>query len=164
VSTLDWDQVSNEFVWDGSWRDVSVADTNARDWQAGMSALRRAGFSSRHDDDGSGSGTCELREPFSANHGTSVEFGANGVGLMCHFFDEHEIEFDLAPPLVAGQPQLDGVLAFMRSLAEAVGKPVLLSPENMHERPFIRVGPDGACEYISSAGCFVQLTQPSRTE
>jgi hypothetical protein len=90
-------------------------------------------------------------------------FQASGVRLNCHFFDEQELEFDLDPSQVTGQVQLDGLLAFMRSLAAAVARTVLLSPENMHDHPFVRVAPDGECEYISSGGFFVEMARGGRS-
>ncbi|MGC4064829.1 MAG: hypothetical protein QM784_09325 [Polyangiaceae bacterium] len=70
-----------------------------------------------------------------------------------------EIEFDLDPREVAGQKALDGLIAFMRALAVAVNKASLMTPENMHDMPFIRVTPSGAVEYISSEGFFEQLAE-----
>jgi hypothetical protein len=84
---------------------------------------------------------------------------AQGVHLNCHFFDETEIEFDLDPRQVTGQPELDGLVAFMRTLAVAVKKVALMTPENMHDVPFIRVPPSGGVEYISSDGSFEELAR-----
>jgi hypothetical protein len=164
MSTLEWSQLRDEFAWEGSWRDVSVSGTSIVDWKAGLSALEQSGFATRDDSQKQEASASNLREPFGDNLGQVVHFEVNGVELKCHFFVEGEIEFDLDPRQVTGQRQLDGLLAFMKSLATAVNKPVLLSPENMHESPFVRVSPDGECEYISSGGFFVEMARGGRAQ
>jgi hypothetical protein len=64
-----------------------------------------------------------------------------GVLANCHFFTPGEIEFDIDPREVAGQPQLDGVFGFMRCLAQSVGRDTVLCPENCPQNIIFRVRP-----------------------
>ena len=63
---------------------------------------------------------------------------------------------------VAGQIELDRLIAFMRALADVLDKVVLMTPENMHDAQFIRVSPSGGVEYISSEGFFEEMAQMRR--
>jgi hypothetical protein len=65
-----------------------------------------------------------------------------------HFFGEFEIEFDLDPREVTGQPEFDDVVAFMGRLAAATGKVAVMTPENTHDAPFLSVAPLGAARIL----------------
>jgi hypothetical protein len=153
---LHWESVKTEFVWEGSWRDVCVPGVSINDWRAMAAAILSAGFVNEFQTGGAVARFPEdvaaafARSPDSSTSLWSVF--ADRVRLCCHFFDESEIELDLDPREVAGQSELDAVLEFMRVLAAATRKDALLTPENMHDAPFIRVPPTGAAEYISSEG------------
>ena len=57
----------------------------------------------------------------------------SGVQANCHLFKAEEIVFDIDPREVKGQQQLDGLFGFMRYLADAVAKEVILAAENSPE-------------------------------
>jgi hypothetical protein len=160
---LDWESVKAEFVWEGSWRDICVPGVSIDEWRAMASAIPSAGFANEFQVGGTVTSFPEdvaaafARSPDSSSSLWSVF--ADRVRLCCHFFDQSEIEFDLDPREVAGQSQLDAVLEFMRVLAAATGRVALLTPENMHDAPFIRVPPTGAAEYSSSEGFFEELSR-----
>jgi hypothetical protein len=159
---LLWRSVRTEFAWEGSWRDICVREVNLAAWQAAVQALIREGLRGEFTLNGVRQELpFDLREVF----GISCERGALwcvsvvGLTLYCHFFDEGEIEFDLDPREVTGPERLDGIVGFMRTLASATGKPALMTPENMHEVPFLRVAPSGHAEYLSSGGFFEELAR-----
>lgn len=159
---LLWESARSEFAWEGSWRDICVRDVDLPAWRSAVEALGRRNPHSRFTLDG-----VEQQIPFDLNHLFAA--GAEGralwsvvvaeVTLNCHFFAEGEIEFDLDPREVRGQEQLDGVIRFMRTLASATARPTLMTPENMHEVPFIIVVPSGDTEYVSSGGFFEKLAR-----
>jgi hypothetical protein len=72
---------------------------------------------------------------------TSLSLDVGGVRVNSHFFATDEIEFDLDPAEVGAPARLDGLFAFMKGLANAVGKDVLFTPENMREIPIFRCRP-----------------------
>ena len=153
---LAWNDVKAEFAWEGSLRDICVRDASLNDWKLVLDVLRREQFSTEFKVAGS---RTELPEQVSDmfpqtadDPSRMLSVDTAGVRLNCHFFDENEIEFDLDPREIGGQAQLDAVIAFMKTIACATGKPALMTPENMHEHAFIRVNPSGISEYISSEG------------
>jgi hypothetical protein len=159
---LLWESVRSEFAWEGSWRDICVSDVDLLAWQAAADALFREGQRGRFTLDGVEQEIPRDLGGVFAAAGKSQALWAvmvGGVTVVCHFFHETEVEFDLDPREVQGQEQLDAVIGFMGTLAEAIGKPVLMTPENMHEVPFIKVAPSGDAEYISSGGFFEQLAR-----
>jgi hypothetical protein len=151
---LAWHDVKREFVFDGSWRDIYVLDTSVEDWQAAFDALKSSTFFA-----------LEYWVDYEAvilPESVSVAFArageasplltvtAEGVQLSCHFFSESQIEFDLDPREILGQPQLDMLIRFMKVLARATSKPAIMTPENFQEMPIIRVEPDGVVKHVSA--------------
>jgi len=65
----------------------------------------------------------------------------DGIGVTCHFFAAEQIEFDLRPEEVTGPERLAAVVSFLSRLATVVGKPALLTMENMPEEGFLRSDP-----------------------
>ncbi|MFT3928494.1 MAG: hypothetical protein QM778_38550 [Myxococcales bacterium] len=160
---LGWSEVRAEFVWDGSWRDLCVRAANLDDWQHVLDALRVAGFSMEYTVAGVPSELpLQVSEVFMRSvEGCLLSVTTAGVLLVTQFFDEDEIVFDLDPREVVGQVELDAALAFMKVLACATGKDALMTPENMHDVPFIRVDAAGNGEYESSGGFFESRVEPS---
>ncbi len=157
---LRWESVRTEFAWEGSWRDICVVSVDLFAWQAAVEALVREGRCG----DFTVAGVrrdlpLDVREVFStgAEGGALWSVSVAGLTLNCHFFDEAEIEFDLDPREIVGQEQLDGVVGFMRTLASATNRPALMTPENMHGAPIIRVSPAGDAVYLPSGGFFEEL-------
>lgn len=159
---VHWDTVKSEFTWEGSWRDICIRDIGLREWEAAIKAVKVAGFRERFMVNGE---TAEMpddaAELFNETEENSVLWSVfvAGVQLNCHFFDRSELEFDLDPREVTGQAQLDGIVSFLLAVAEATESVALLTPENMHDGPFIRVAPSGAIEYISTEGFFEELAR-----
>ena len=157
---LAWDDLKAEFAWEGSWRDICVTDTSIADWRAALEMIHAAGFRLKFTIDGAESTPPDnLLQVFGQPRECSFLLAAfvSGVRLNCHFFAESEIEFDLDPREVVGQAELDAVITFMRKLAACTQKSALMTPENAHETPFIRVAPSGIVQYISTDGFFQEL-------
>ena len=64
--------------------------------------------------------------------------------LHCHFFAIEEIEIDIDPREIASAIEHDGVMGFIESLGRALGKPVVLTPENDPETPIVSYQPSDA--------------------
>lgn len=157
---LAWDDLKAEFTWDGGWRDICVADTSIADWAAALEMIRTAGFRLKFTNDGAESASPDdVLRIFSKPRETSLLLAVfvGAVQLNCYFFAESEIEFDLDPREVVGQTELDAVIAFMRKLASCTQKYALMTPENAHQAPFIRVAPSGLVEYVSTDGFFQDM-------
>lgn len=139
---LSWEEVSREFAFDGSWRDLYVFGTTMADWQRMLDWLWSSPYEVRYFRNEE-----PVELPREASHAfplpdacdrlLSVTFA--GVLANCHFFTAEEIEFDIDPRDVKGQHELDALLGFMQRLAAAVGKEVVLTPENFREAVIFRV-------------------------
>ena len=154
---LLWETIKGEFAWEGSWRDICVPDVDLDGWQAAVSALEASGRTGTLTiGENASSTSVDVTKLFGLEDRTtvllSIEIG--GVVLVCHFFDQSEIEFDLDPREVKGQAEIDALLGFMQTIASATGKFALMTPENMHAAPFVRVSPAGSVEYLGSGGFF----------
>ena len=159
---LLWETIKAEFAWEGSWRDICVPDVDLDGWQAAMSALEASGRTGKLTvGENASFASVDVSKLFGTEDRATVLWSieVGGVVLACHFFDQAEIEFDLDPREVRGQAEIDALLHFMKTLALATGRFALMTPENMHSVPFVRVSPAGSVEYISSGGFFEELAR-----
>ena len=133
-------EVPNLWEADGSLRDLYVLGTSMKDWQ---DLLDFAGqFPLQYWFDGEPNERPEIEQLFSNRNGShllSIKIGKSTAN--CHFFNEGEIELDLDPKEVVGPNEHDQILQFMEGLAEKIGKPILLTPENGSEVPYLSYEP-----------------------
>jgi hypothetical protein len=146
-ANVDWDAVRDFFEWDGSWRDLYVFGTTVDDWDRLLSALRTSPFAVTCGEQvGS---TVPMPQSLKAHFegdGEPLMFLSviiEGITLNAHMFAAEEIEFDLDPREIAAAPQFGVLLRFMNFLADTVGKPVVLTPENGPQHPVLVVRPGG---------------------
>ena len=128
----------------GSLRDDYVLNTDSRDWQLVLDHLRQSEVPLAFHVDGQPrplptdvQAIFRLRD--AAVVGLAIDL--TGVLVRCHFFTPSEIEFDFDPRDVVRPEQADRVLSFLQELADLLGKPVLLAPENHPETPLVRKEP-----------------------
>jgi hypothetical protein len=144
MRSLAWDSVRGEFTFDGSWRDIYVLGTDLAGWQRMLNGLRATRYNLSYFRDGKPvelPARAEDAFPLEGECDRLLSVRFCGVLANCHFFTPDEIEFDIDPREVVGQPQLDGVFGFMRCLAESVGRDGILCPENCPRAVVFRVRP-----------------------
>ena len=153
---LSWHQVRDEFDHDGSLRDIYVLNTTAAHWQRMFDWLRQSAYA------------VEFRRagvpailPATFNEAMAIaktECALLSISLMslnvhCHFFTPEEIELDVDPREIAGQTDLEALLAFMIGLSSATGQDAILTPENVSEIVIFRARPDSSdVEWTPFAG------------
>jgi hypothetical protein len=157
---LALDDVKDEFIWEGSLRDICILETTMSDWRAVWRLLSR--LDTIYKVEGVEAATPDdvvqiIARPGERTHLLAVLLA--GVQLNCHFFDQSEIEFDLDPREVSDQPRFEVIVSFMADLANATGKAALMTPDNMHEHPFLRVQPSSKVEYIPTGGYFREAAE-----
>ena len=141
---LSWDSVRGEFAFDGSWRDIYILGTNISDWDRMLDAIQVAGYTRayfRNDQLSEIPENAAQAFPLPAESDRLLSVWFSDIQADCHFFDVEEIEYDINPREVKGQQQLDGLFGFMRCLADAVAKEVILVAENSPEIVIFRVRP-----------------------
>lgn len=146
--TLFWEDVAADFEFEGSWRDVWVPEATISDWLAVASSIRASGSISCMIEGVPAAFPADPPQCSSPDSRKIAQLDLGGPVLNCHFFAPAEIEFDLDPREFTCQRDLDALLAFMRLLAEACQREVLLTPENLHDVAIVVVGADGAARYV----------------
>lgn len=132
------------FAWDGSLIDIYVLDTTLGDWQCLLDFLLASPYDLRYSRDGAAEPLPDRVEAIFAQRSVanvSLSIDESQLSLNCHFFTSDEIEFDLDPRAIDGQPRLDRMLDFMRALGSTLGKEAILTPENFQEHPLCRFDP-----------------------
>jgi hypothetical protein len=156
MEEIAWETVRDEFAFDGSWRDIYVFGTTIADWQRMLDAIRSAGYRLtyfRADQPSELPTNAEDAFPLPDECDRRLSVWFADVLANCHFFTVEEIEFDIDPREVKGQEELSALLGFMRCLAHATDKEVVLTAENMREIVVFRVSPaKSAVEYHAFGG------------
>jgi len=141
---MEWQQVSADFVPDGSLRDIYVLRATPSDWQNVVDELRSFDPPPVFLIDGEAAEMPEnIEEILAARISCSpmLQIDLGKINLNCHFFGGENIEFDLDPNEVTGQREFDALLNFMRFLGSTTGKIVVLTPENFLIAPILRCSP-----------------------
>lgn len=146
--TLLWEDVAAEFEFEGSWRDVWVPDATIPDWLAAAASIRSSRSISCTIDGAPAAFPADPPQWSLPESRKVAQLNIGGPVLNCHFFAPAEIEFDLDPREFTCQRHLDALLGFMRLLAQACQREVLLTPENLHDVPIVVVGADGPPRYL----------------
>ena len=156
MDEIAWETVRDEFAFDGSWRDIYIFGTTIADWQRTLDTIRSAGYRLAYFRDDQPTEMPSKAEdafplPDECDRMLSVWFG--DVLANCHFFTVEEIEFDIDPREVKGQQELNGLFVFMRCLAHATEREVVLTAEDRREIVIFRVSPcKAAIEYHAFGG------------
>jgi len=156
IRGLTWETVCAEFEFDGSWRDIYVFETTHVDWTRLLRWLGQSAYPVTYTQGGEQVELpLEAAEafPLAGQCDRLLSVNVAGAVLNAHFFDESEIEFDLDPREITSQHELDGLLGFLRGLANIVGKDAVMTPENCPRGVIFRARPgDAASEYTRPTG------------
>lgn len=136
---MDWEQVEDLFEADGSLVDLYVHDATLEDWRRMLALI----FDGTH-----GARLLYADEPVPLpedtatlfEHGHYLGFLVAGMQIDCHFFGVDPLELTLDPGDVNAQT-LPHLLAWMRELGDAIGKPVVFTGESSPDLPLLRYDP-----------------------
>ncbi len=148
-----WLTYKKEFDTDGSLRDIFIAPTNIHDWHLLASLLSastyKLEFKGKWPGPGFPAGLDSLFYASDDQETAVLAIDLSGVCLHCHFFSQAAIEFDLVPAEVAVPSQLAAIFNFLQLISEALGKAVVLAPENQWACPIFSYSPgNDLVEYI----------------
>jgi hypothetical protein len=82
-----------------------------------------------------------LNEVAKRNTNSILRIPVGESELNCHFFDSSELELDLQPKDFQTEGEWVELNNFLRGLAEAMNKEIVMTPENTPEEIFIRYEP-----------------------
>lgn len=146
-----WKNCRKDFAFDGAWVDLIVPGSGLAEWETFWAAVRAGPFELRAFRDGvpiplPESAAWALAEQEVASVWVSVLAGT--LTINCHFFGG-DLKLDIDPREVTGESAFGMVLAVMRFVAAAVGRPVFAVMEGGREQhAFLRVSPEGEAEFL----------------
>jgi hypothetical protein len=151
------DSCGADFAFERSLIDLLAPGTADGEWETFGSALRAGPFGLRAFRDGQ-----PIPLPDSAaGVFAEREVGSGTVMANCHFFGG-DLKLDIDPREVPGPAAFETVLAVMRFVAAAIGRPVFAVAEGGTPlRAFLRVSPDSRPEFLRAKD--VRHAEPSRT-
>lgn len=132
---------------DGSLRDLYVFGMSMPDWAKFLSLASSRSFA--YSFDGASRALPSAQELFfmrDGSHQLSVRVGSATVN--CHFFVPSELELDIDPKEIVGRSQHDLLLEFAEAIASTLQKPIVLTPENLPESPFLSFEPSASQWHI----------------
>lgn len=141
---MTWTDYKTEFEWDESGRDLYIPATTVDDWQRLLDYLSTSQYDLEYSvEDEETPLPSDVRRIFGLKSDASgfLCVDVHGIPLNCHFFAETEIELDLDPRDVDTEGKLDELFEFMSEVGRLLEKPVLLTPENTHNKPLFRFDP-----------------------
>jgi hypothetical protein len=140
---IAWSKVESDFEWDGSLRDIYVRSATLEDWRAVYRVLKTSPEVAFRFDGEQVAVPADISDVFAMRGKKSpmLSLKVGSVTVVCHFFTEEEVEFDIDPREVRSQADLDAVLAFLKKIGDSVRKPVLLTPENAPQSEILRYEP-----------------------
>jgi hypothetical protein len=148
VKPATWANCRRDFVFDGALVDLIVPGTaGLAEWEAFWAALRAGPFGLRAYREGEPILPPETVAWIMAEREAAapvyVSVAAGTVTANCHFFGG-DVRLDIDPREVVSEVAFESVLALMRFVAGAVGRPVLAVPEGgRQEHRFLTVSPTG---------------------
>ncbi|MBD9361788.1 hypothetical protein [Methylomonas fluvii] len=126
---------------DGSLRDVYFVGTTLAHWKRFLAFVRNS--KNHYAFDGEETSLPSIEEIFANRDGHHMlTVTTSGVSINCHFFIAGEIELDIDPREIHGKNEHEAVLGFIASLAHAIERPALLTPENGIDVPFLSFEPN----------------------
>lgn len=143
--TVKWDDARSLFDWDGSLRDLYVFGTTREDWERLFGALKAAAWRIEFTRNGEPIAPPDsLDEYFDVTPdrpGGVLSIFVGRVSVNSYMFVSEEIELDIDPREVADAEQYEGVVGFMKFVADTLSKQVVLTPENGPEHPLLVAHP-----------------------
>ena len=141
---IRWDTCKEDFRWDGSLPDIYITPATPADWRA-LYPLLRDVPGVEYLVDGVVQPPPDFVEQTSAvrpSGSPMLRFRIGRTLIVFHFFSDEEIECDFDPRDVTSQSDLDAVLGFVQRLGDTVHRPVIVTPQNIREQPFITYDPE----------------------
>lgn len=139
---VTFDDVAADFQHDGGLLDIYVRGIGVPQWNAVIREVSGR-YAWTYSEDGA---PCEMPSDVAAILAVRMERSVLFTCLIgslqanCHFFDAHEIEFDIRPVDVnAGN--FAELMQFMRMLATVSAKPAVITPEGSESYVIVQVDP-----------------------
>jgi hypothetical protein len=129
-----WKAYEPEFTWDGSLRDIYVREMDRARWTRFAEIVKALEYPFSFQGRLAGSrfpqNIDELFTDDPEQESTTLVMSVDGVQVNCHFFLRSELELDLDPREVNSSSRLASLFRLMQTIADALDRLVVLTPEN----------------------------------
>jgi hypothetical protein len=144
---IHWDKCKEDFRWDGSLRDIYISPADLNDWKMVYAHLRDFPAVEFSLDGILQPPPATIEQVFAARSSCNPMFRlkVGRASVVFHFFSEDEIECDFDPREVSSKSDLDRLLEFIRQLGDMTHKRIVITPENLRDKPIISYEPDTRC-------------------
>ena len=137
IETVSWEQLQQYVYYgDGTWRDIYVLDASRADWKIwadSVNANYRVEFNDGNDD-WHNQIDFAVVESYWDSHGQAnmltAHFFVGEIDVSCHFFRDDEVENDIDPQKIISYEAHQQLMDYLMRLSQALGKEVVLTPEN----------------------------------
>jgi hypothetical protein len=137
VTAMRFEDVAEDFVPEGAWRDIYVLNTTIQEWDRVLQVVRSS-YGHKYSIANTPAPMPDSAEAALEIHHACqlLEVDLGRFTLNCHFFCEEEIEFDMRPQDVdaASFPQLVG---FLTAIGTALQRNVFVTYENHPGLPIL---------------------------
>jgi hypothetical protein len=137
---ISWRDAEPVLVRDGSLWDIYVHDSIERDWEQVLREVVKRGYRYIFSISGMEESLPSAFDALNANSSMFVWVG--GIQFNTHFARVDEIAFDVHPKEIHDQESLNRVADFMMLLGDLTNKIAGLSPDNLHDFPFVTYDPN----------------------
>ena len=146
---MSWDKLKEEiYIWDGSWRDIYIADTTKDDWSKWVdfvnSNYKVDWFNGKTNQDEDKVDFRIILELWNGNDDlrSTAKIFIDQIQINSHFFTDQEIESDIDPREFNSIDDHNKLITFMNGLSKCLSRRVMLTPENQHEIILLTVDTD----------------------
>lgn len=154
---MNWQHVKAEFEYDGSLRDLYILETDMETWQRLLEFLRVSSYPLTYAVDSNEAGLpANVAYIFRKRQETGVwlKIDVKGIQVLCHFFTEEEIEFDVDSREIDSETRFNHLCDFMRELGQHLSRSVIMTPESNEKMVIIRYLPIDDRFVYSPAGIY----------
>ena len=151
----NWNNIKWIFEPDGALRDIYVQNVTISDWENVVDLLNSKYKLSYGNSEENFTAQIDLdyvRKKLVDETGElEIKFARidlNGIIILCYFFLEEQIEFDISPSEIKSITELNTILNFMKSISQKLNKQITLSEENQLKFPLIKIDTKNGIEKI----------------
>lgn len=155
MKTENWNELKWIFEPDGALRDIYVQNISISEWENLIDLLNseyKLSYGSYEENLTNRIDIDYVKRMFADETGKMetkfAKIDLNGIAVLCHFFLEDQIEFDISPSEIKSISELNLILDFMKSVSQKLNKQVTLSGENQPDFPLIKIDIKNGIEKI----------------
>lgn len=138
-----WEYIKWFFEDDGALRDIYVLDSTISDWEKLIDFINR-NHTLKFGEDNANQIDKEYvlaywEDKTHEMESKSIRIDLKGIHIHSYFFSPYQIEFDIDPKEIKSIKEFETIQKFMVSISKTINKPIILTDENCHEHPWLKI-------------------------